>query len=203
MTVREEFLQKMYEQMFRDIAQQLNTVWQSVATLFGSFAIIALSEKGVVSVDFGVTIVIILCAWFVSSTNECSYWYNRNLAIIANIERQFLKVSDLKEVHYYFGAHRPKNKMIAQLKIQVALSVALLGVIILYHLSLRVLPGLGSPLSQFEPIRVLPYVGLIGLGVWVRWIVKSRNEAYEEFLQNSPGKTVDVAGIQYGIGHGH
>jgi hypothetical protein len=39
-------------------------------------------------------------------TSSRSYWYNRNLVIIANIERQFL---GRKEIHYYFGKHRKKS----------------------------------------------------------------------------------------------
>ena len=62
---------------------------------------------------------------------DSSYWYNRNLVIIANIERQFLELKDLKEIHYYFGAHRPKNKMITHLKVQMEIPMSQ------YHLGRR------------------------------------------------------------------
>jgi hypothetical protein len=202
MTPREEFLQKMYEQMFRDIAQQLNTVWQAVATLFGSFAIIALAEKGIISIDFSVTIIIVLSGWFILTVNECGYWYNRNLAIVANIERQFLRESDLKEIVYYFGKHRPRNKMISQLKIQIMLGSALVLIVCLYHFSTRIYPGIGQPVSGFEPTRSMPYIALVLILWWIWWIVRKRNAAYEEFMKYSPGLDVDTSSIAYGVGHG-
>jgi hypothetical protein len=202
-TPRDEFLHKMYEQMFRDIAHQLSTVWQALTTVFGSFAIVALAEKGIVPIDFGVTIVVVLCAWFLMNVNDASYWYNRNLCIISNIERQFLTKSDLTDIVYYFGSHRPKNRMILQLKIQVILGTSLLMIVVLYHFLQRVSPGLTEPLSQFDFVRALPYVGLLGTGVALSWTILSRNAAYAEFLRNSPGRSVDTSSVVYGSGHGH
>jgi hypothetical protein len=64
-------------------------------------------------------------AWLFANLYDASYWYNRNLVIIANIERQFPGHDNLKEIHYYFGKHRKKSAMITHLKIQYALGLGI------------------------------------------------------------------------------
>ncbi len=112
MNTRAELLLKMYDQMFNDINRHIMVVWQSIGVVVGALTIFALVEKNVVSLDIAVSIVLLLCAWLLAHLFDAAYWYNRNLVIIANIERQFLTQDDLKNIHYYFGKHRPKNKMI-------------------------------------------------------------------------------------------
>src|SRR3546814_12158683 len=84
--------------------------------------------------DVAASLIILLCAWLYAHMLDAAYWYNRNLVIIANIERQFLLNSDLQDIQYYFGAHRSKkNRMISHLKIQSALGVAVGGLVIFFH----------------------------------------------------------------------
>lgn len=200
---RKEFLVQMYNQMFNDINRHIMVVWQSIGVLIGAFAIFALVEKNVVSLDVAVSLIVLLTAWLIAHLLDASYWYNRNLVIIANIERQFLAKEDLLRIHYYFGAHRPKNRMITHLKIQGALGIGLTFLVIWYHASIRVFPGFTSPLSAFEPSRCLPYLLLAASLGYIWRVSTSRDAAYEEFLANSPGDTVDVASVKYGPGHGH
>jgi hypothetical protein len=200
---RKEFLVQMYSQMYNDINRHIMVVWQSIGVLIGAFAIFALVEKNIVSLDVAVALIVLLVAWLVSHLLDASYWYNRNLVIIANIERQFLNKDDLKLIHYYFGAHRPNNRMITHLKIQVALGVGLAIIVIGYHASIRVLPGMSSPFSSFEFSRSLPYLLLVA-SVWYIWrLSKRRDAAYLEFITNSPGGQVDASSVTFGPGHGH
>jgi len=199
---RKEFLIHMYDQMFNDINRHIMVVWQSVGVLIGAFAIFALVEKNIMPLDFAVTFVILLIAWLGAHLLDAGYWYNRNLVIIANIERQFLKKEDLRDVHYYFGSHRPSNGMITHLKIQAALGMGLAGTVLCYHAFIRVVPGFGSPTSAFEWTRALPYV-MAGIAVWyLRRTSKGRDASYAEFLKNSPGAAVDASAITFGVGHG-
>lgn len=200
---RKEFLIQMYNQMFNDIDTHIMVVWQSIAVLVGAFAIFALVEKNVVTLDVAVSLIVLLTAWLVAHLLDASYWYNRNLVIIANIERQFLTKGDLKSIHYYFGAHRPENRMITHLKIQVALGVGLVILVIGYHASVRVLPGFSSPLSAFELSRSLPYLLLAASVAYLRRLTKNRDAAYAEFIANSPGDPVDASSVKFGPGHGH
>ena len=200
---RKEFLVQMYNQMFNDINRHIMVVWQSIGVLIGAFAIFALVEKNIVSLDVAVSLIVLLAAWLVAHLLDASYWYNRNLVIVANIERQFLTKDDLKAIHYYFGAHRPKNRMITHLKIQVALGVGLVTLVIGYHASVRVLPGVSSPLSSFEFSRSLPYLLLVASLAYIWRVSKSRDAAYAEFVTNSPGDLVDASAVKFGPGHGH
>ncbi|MCQ8895241.1 hypothetical protein NQT62_02160 [Limnobacter humi] len=202
MSTREELLLKMYDQMFNDINRHIMVVWQSIGVVVGAFAIFALVEKQVVSLDIAASIVLLLCAWLLAHLFDASYWYNRNLVIIANIERQFLKKDDLKQIHYYFGKHRP-HKMIQHLRIQQALGLGLSGLVIIYHFLDRVVPGFSAPFCNFDPIRVMPYLLVIVAVLYLRNLWNRTKKSYEEFLRNSPGVEINTDGVSYGIGHGH
>lgn len=178
-------------------------VWQSIGVLVGAFAIFALVEKQVISLDIATSIILLLSAWLIAHLFDAAYWYNRNLAIIANIERQFLLRSDLKEIHYYFGSHRQKNKMIEHLRIQLSLGVALAVLVLLYHFFDRVLPGLTSSFCNFEPVRSLPYVVVLASLFYLRKLKLDGAEKYKEFIDNSPGIEIDTSSVSYGKGHGH
>jgi hypothetical protein len=198
---RKEFLIKMYDQMFNDINTHILVVWQSVGVVIGAFAVFSLVEKNIIPTDFAVSLMILLCAWLIAHLYDASYWYNRNLVIIANIERQFLKKSDLSEIQYYFGRHRSKNAMLTHLRIQYGLGVAIAGMFLVYHFSLRVWPGFTAPVSNFQFTRALPYLFAIAavIGLWL--LRRNRIASYQEFLRNSPGLDINTKGIDYGIGH--
>lgn len=202
-SVREEFLMKMYDQMFSDIDRRIEVTWQSATALVGGLAVVALAEKGVLPIDFGVAIVVLLVGWLLAILLDASYWYNRNLVIIANIERQFLQAADLRNVHYYFGAHRPKNRMITHLRIQSALGIALGSVILLYHFLSRILPGVLASESTWDFQRAVPYVLAVVVGVFLGRLTKRNRLAYEEFIANSPGIKVETGEVKYGVGHGY
>jgi hypothetical protein len=200
---RDDFLIEMYRQMLNDINRHILVVWQSVTALIGAFAILSLVEKQIITLDLATSILILLCAWLWAHLIDASYWYNRNLAIIANIERQFLGSTDLRNIHYYFGSHRPDNRMIKHLRIQQMLGLGLGSLVLLYHFSTRVWPGFSLPLCDFSFVRSLPYIVTAGALVYVWSFARNRDTAYAEFLKNSPGIAVDTSGINYGVGHGH
>lgn len=198
---RNEFLMHMYGQMFNDINTHILVVWQSVGVLVGAFAIFALTEKQIITLDVAAALIVLLAAWLIGHLYDASYWYNRNLVIIANIERQFLVAADLRDVHYYFGKHRKKGSMIMHLRIQYGLALGIGFIVILFHFFSRISKGFGAPWSSFEPLRVLPYAILVLTFVAILRLKSHREKAYLEFLQNSPGKDVDTSGITFGVGH--
>ena len=199
---RDEFLIHMYDQMFNDINRHIMVVWQSIGLVIGAFAIFALAEKEIVPVDFAVALILLISGWSLSHLEDASYWYNRNLAIIGNIERAFLEKQDLHDIHYYFGKHRPDNKMIGHLKIQYALGVSIIIVVLLFHFNTRVVPGFDLPKTAFDPMKALPYAVTVGNVIYLLWFRKNRKRSYLEFIQNSPGKSVDTTDMNYGPGHG-
>lgn len=198
---RKEFLLRMYDQMFNDINTHILVVWQSVGVIVGAFAVLALVEKNILPIDFACALMILLSAWLIAHLYDASYWYNRNLVIIANIERQFLKREDLKNIHYYFGKHRQEAAMLTHLRIQYWLGAGIAVVFLLYHFTTRVIPGIGAPLKNPELERSMPYLVLIACFFLLRKLRKNRITSYREFLTNSPGIPVDTAGVEYGVGH--
>jgi hypothetical protein len=198
---REEFLLRMYDQMFNDINRHIMVVWHSVGVLMGAFAVLALVEKRIIAIDVGIALIVLISSWLVAHTYDSAYWYNRNLVIIANIERLFLERDDLRRVHYYFGRHRKTGAMLSHLRIQFVLGVGVAGLVLLYHLLTYVVPEARAPCGQLSPQRCLPWVTLIACLILVLWLRGRRIKAYEEFLRNSPGIHVDTEGLEYGVGH--
>lgn len=190
MSDRRDFLRVMYEQMFRDIAQQYTIVWQAAGVVFASFALMALSEKDVLPIDLALAVVLIVLIWFLDNVIECSYWYNRNISIISNIERQFLERSDLREIHYYFEAIPKNNSMPAHIRVHGALGVGLGALIITYHFFSRVTPGFGLSLYYVDWVRAAPYaVALVG-AIWLVARARRRSMDFDKFKQLSPGRVL-------------
>jgi hypothetical protein len=198
---RKEFLMHMYDQMFNDINRHILVVWQSVGVLIGAFALFGLAERAVLPLDVAAALIVLIGLWLLVHLEDAGYWYNRNLAIIANIERQFLKKEDLRNIHYYFGKHRKENIMLTHLRIQYLFGIGIISLVLFYHFLKRVAPGFGAPWSNFEPIRCLPYLISVGGLCVVLYFHYKMKKKYSEFIENSPGIDVDTKGIRYGEGH--
>src|SRR2546428_10370812 len=72
---RQELLLKMYDQLFNDINTHIIVVWQSVGVLVGAFAVLALVEKNIISVDIGTTLILLVCGWLFANLLDSAYWY--------------------------------------------------------------------------------------------------------------------------------
>ena len=121
--------------------------------------------------------------------------------LIANIERQFLKPSDLREIHYYWGAHRETSSMLTHLKLQRALALGIAVLVLGIQFVTVILPTIPNCFKGIKPLNALPWLAVVvGLYIW-RQRHNLAVKKYSEFLKNSPGKPVDTTGIEYGIGH--
>ncbi len=196
MDERKEFLTKVYEQMFNDIDRHHKIVWEIIGVLISAFAVLALIEKQIIPIDMATGIIILLACWVLAHVHDSNYWYNRNLAIITNIERQFLKQKDLKEIHYYFGKHRDKNSIQTSLKIQQYFCWAIIIIFMTYHFCRSIVPKIELELLG----KIIPYAILLVGMYFVNRIKNKRIEDYEEFLQNSPGKEIDTTGETFDVG---
>ena len=201
---RRELLLHMYDQMFNDINRHINIIWQPITVLVGSAALLAAGTKEIISIDIAEALILLLVGWLLALLYDSSYWYNRNLVIIANIERQFLKQSDLHDIHYYFGRHRAKQSMLTHIRIQLYLGFGVGALVLLHHVLseiLKMCPCVSSPPIPFRWEVILPYVAAVGAFVYARHVRSRRIASYEEFLKNSPGIEIDTTGIDYGTGH--
>jgi hypothetical protein len=197
---RRDFLLAMYGQLMNDINRHIVVVWQSVGVLFGAFAVFALVEKRIISLDIATSLVLMLCAWVIAHVYDAGYWYNRNLVIIANIERQFLRPSDLRDIHYYFGRHRKTGALITHLEIQIFLALGVALLLLATHFFTVVIP-VWQKAKEGTGLTYLPWaVALADIAVWW-WSQKKAADRYTTFLKNSPGKEIDDSGISHGPGH--
>ncbi len=201
-TKRPDFLIEIYKQMMVDINRHIVVVWQSIGVVVGSFATLSLVEKKVLPLDIAASLLVFICAGSLAMILDSSYWYNRNLCIIANIERLFLDSTDLRHVHYYFGRHRPENRMITTLKIQVWFSGGAGLLVLIYHFWVQIFPGSGSALSQSYLPKAFPYIAAVFAALLLWRLKRKLDKHYEEFLRESPGIEISTEGIVYGGGHG-
>ncbi len=193
---------KMYSELCCENNRSVQLGWQSTGIFIGAFALFSFVEKGTISLDIAITLMILLATWAIVQLLNSNYWYNRNLVMIANIEKQFLQTSDLRDIHYYFGKHRKSNSILDDLRIQMTLFIAIVILIISYHFIIRVLPGIRNPEAYtFEFVGLLPYISLLFLVLYSLIERKKFIDKYKEFISNSPGKEIDTDGINYGIGH--
>jgi hypothetical protein len=165
---RDEFLMAMYGEMWENINRHILVVWQSVGVLVGAFAALIVAEQTAVSLDVSASIVALVGCWQMAHVLDASWWFNRNQLILANIERQFLRVSDEGDVHPYFSRHRDPS-MLDYLRIQFAFGILATTSVLIYHFLERVAPGLSSPLQNLEPARALPYVFAGTCGALLFW----------------------------------
>jgi hypothetical protein len=197
---RRDFLLAMYGQLMNDINRHIVVVWQSVGVLFGAFAVFALVEKKIISLDIAASLILILCTWVIAHVYDAGYWYNRNLVIIANIERQFLKPSDLHDIHYYFGRHRKTGSLITHLEIQMYLAIGVALLVLAAHFFTEVIP-IWQNNKAGTGLTYLPWAAaLLGLCFW-GWSKRKFATRYETFLANSPGIEIDDSSINHGPGH--
>lgn len=201
LTARQEFLLAMYRQMYSDVENHFKIAWQSIGALIGSIAIISFSDQ-IISFDVGATFAILLCWWMLSTIQDANYWYNRNLAIITNIEKEFLSDDDSGLIHPYFTQKRPRNSMISHLRIQNTLGICIGLIVISLHSIDRILPGLLSPVSHFEPMRAFPIVAALLAILNITNVARSNEKKYQEFLRMAPGKQIAANTAPFVHGHG-
>jgi hypothetical protein len=198
---RKEFLFQMYNQLCAEIDRHINFIWQSVGVLLSTFAIFALVEKNIITMDLAASIIILVSALSIAIVIESNYWYNRNLVMIANIERQFLLDSDTKDIHYYFKSHRKNNAYLDMMVIQICFILVLLLIIVLYHFWVQVWPFRCLEIKHFDLLKVVPYITLVIGSILLILFHRKRIKNYNEFKANSPG--IEVGGSAYDSNSDH
>lgn len=198
---RLNFLLRMYDQLCSEINTHILVVWQSIAAIVGAFTILALVEKNIISFHIAVSLIFLICGWSIAHSIDAGYWYNRNLAIITNIEKQFLLKTDVEDIHYYFGKTREENKMILHLKIQLWFASAIMALMLIYHFYSTLKLVVCAPTLDFA--FLFPYGTLIVVLITLLIIKRDRDKSYKNFITNSPGKFIDVGDIDTSLGHGN
>ncbi|TNF67266.1 MAG: hypothetical protein EP298_07395 [Gammaproteobacteria bacterium] len=194
-TARNEFLMRMYDQMFNDINRHIMVVWQPIIMLGGTIAALILQGKNILPISISTTMIILVVAWVIAHVYDSSFWYNRNLAIISNIEKQFLHKDDVSEICFYFASHRRNNKMISHLRIQYYLAVGIGIMAVIYQLFIDLTNGCRNYLF------ILPILVLIIVCCMLYSFKKGKDKRYDEFIKMSPGKTIKSESSNNTVGH--
>jgi uncharacterized membrane protein len=188
---RKEFLLEMYRQTSSHLNRHILLSWQSIGVVGGALVVFVLGDKlelkPDVRLDFAIAVVILLCAWSMAHVFDANNWFERNLHIITNIERQFLLPSDLRDIHFYFEHHRRERSeswLIKHLKVQIWMTIGLWIMLLLFHLSVRIF------VPTKEWIAITPYVATVICIVFCYRFAEDRKKDYEDLLRTSPGAKV-------------
>jgi low affinity Fe/Cu permease len=182
---RYEFLKTMYSEMWGNVNRHLLLIWQSVGVLGGALAVFSLTEKEIITVDVASSVVVILCAWLISNAYVSSAWFNRNQAIISNIERQFLRLDDLVDIEPYFRERRNPGNMIEHILLQWWLGL-LLGIGVLVGDFVKEIWPSVHHLCSLGFIRWIPFItGAIGV-VGCVYFRNSSLTSERDFLSRCP-----------------
>lgn len=189
---RETFLLQMYTQMWNNINRHILIVWQSLGVFVAIFTALVLTGKKIWPLDWSVSLIVVVALWQIATAIDANFWYNRNLAIITNIERQFLNADDSKQIHYFFTKQR-RATLLDHFQIHAFLGFAVLIGAIAYHFAIRVWPGIGAPWGNFEVNRLMPYlVVLVGIPAVIGFYVHQLR-GYQKLLERSPGREVQTS----------
>ena len=183
---RTEFLLEIYRQTSTHLGRHISGVWQCVGVVGAALIVFAQDTDKPLN-DYACALVVLLCGWLAATTLDASNWFNRNLAIITNIERLFLTSDDLQLVHYFFEKHRPAGQYAQHFSIQICLSAAVWLLVLCYHFIERVFPGLDLPWSNFQTSRVLPYLFTSIVVVTLVWLGRHYKKMDVKFNSRSPG----------------
>ena len=117
---------------------------------------------------------------------DAGSWFNRNLALIRNIEREFLSSSDQAAIHPFFAEKHRGAKLVEHFRIQVALAAVIWSLAILEHLAFR-MPAFCSDGARGKALLLLPYVLSTVLFAGLAWLRGHYRAKHESLVSQSPG----------------
>lgn len=192
---RFHFLLEMYKETSAHLNRHILVTWQSIGVVVGALAVFGLGDKFGVGndarLDFVTAVVTVVCAWAIAHVYDANNWFDRNLHIISNIERQFLKQEDLKNIHPYFLSHRREvssKELLLHFQIQALMPFALWLLIMAYHFWKRVWPGFQSPITNLELVRAMPYMVAAASVAYCLYVILDTRKGYKALAEKSPGK---------------
>jgi hypothetical protein len=184
---RADFLIQMYETYNAEIARHFGLAWQAVSVFLASIIAIvaAIKQIGGIPAYVVISLYFLLVTWAVEVVIDAAFWYNRNLVVVANIERQFMKPSDARDIHWYFLAHRPFNKPITFMRSLLLFLVSIAFVVLIFYFTL---PEINGQKDFFCSISsYIPLIIAAGLALVIRNFAIDKNKEYLTFLANAPG----------------
>lgn len=197
---RPDFLVAMYGQLMSDINRHIVVVWQMVSVVGAAIVGLVVAEKQGVPTAYATIVALVVIAWVLEHLHDSNYWYNRNLVMITNIERVFLKRDDIDNIHPYFSGHRPVRSFLEHLAIQRRYALIVAGLVFAYFFARSVYPTLDSR-AAIDISKVLA-AGVFLAVIWRdRALLGKYDGKYEQYLKISPGIPVNRE-VDFGSTHG-
>lgn len=155
--------------------------------LIAAITAFALIKDNLFSLDMAASVALISCIWLLAHVYDASFWYNRNIVIIANIEQQFLRQDDGGEMKSFFSENQPKGVYMSHC-IQRALGISVAVLVLGFQFYETILPILLKQ-SKFEIFNAAPWI-IAACGGLI-WAIKAHSNVkkYNEFIKNSSGLT--------------
>lgn len=197
---RPDFLVAMYEQLMSDINRHIVVVWQMVSVVGAAIVGLVVAEKQGVPTAYATIVALVVIAWVLEHLHDSNYWYNRNLVMITNIERVFLKEDDIDHIHPYFSGHRPAGSFLEHLAIQRHYALIVAGLVFAYFFERAVYPALDAQAAIDIP-KVLAVGAFIAVIERDQVLLKRYERKYEQYLKISPGIPVNRK-VDFGSTHG-
>lgn len=184
---RRELLLRMYDQAWSNINRHISIVWQAVGVLVAASAVYAAVKEQIIPLDLATTLVVVVGGWVVANVYDASAWYNRNQALIVNIEQLFLRSDDLQYVHPYFAEHRKPSDVVRHLRMQLVLGLGVVVAALGYHLAIRVWPLWNGDARQPDGSEALPYIVSLAAVLYLNHMRGKARKDLEEFTRLAPG----------------
>ena len=179
----EKILIEMYSQLMHDVNRHIVIVWQSICMLIAAITAFALIKDNLFSLDMAASVALIACIWLLVHVYDSSFWYNRNTAIIANIEKQFLRQDDSGAMKSFFSENQPKGVYISHC-IQRALGMSVAILVLGFQFYETILPILLAR-TDFEAFNSAPWF-IAACGILI-WVIKAHSNVkkYDDFIKSS------------------
>lgn len=211
--LRSEFLLAMYKAMWDNINRHITVLWQAVAVLGATFGVAFFAGRDTATwqqspvFDLAAGLMIALSCWLVAHAIDASRWFNRNIQIIANIERSLSHLLRIAEYPhpYMTPSLRRGSPMPAHMRIQVALAALLALTAFVAHAIVRVAPVLRIDTEcPFPFTRALPTLSLFASLILAKHLhsrAKMKHEQFEESLNEltAPGSATPEAPTQAAV----
>lgn len=97
-TWRNEFLLRLYDDLWRSIDRVESGIWQFVALYAVIAGLMISTVRESVPRSIAVVFSLIISFWGINVAINAGKWFNRNLAFVINIEKQFLFAEDLGRI---------------------------------------------------------------------------------------------------------
>jgi len=159
--------------------------------------LLQLVEKKLISLDFASVLAVCIGTWMTGHAIDGNFWVVRNMAIIDNIERQFLVANDKKNIFFYISDPRTWG-VEAFFRIQIAFSLVVMLLMLAHHgFSWFHAPILSNspvlftvakfPLTEMLVKRSCPYVFCAISFIILITLYCYRKSEFENFIKQSPG----------------